>query len=721
MRAFCVAFAAVLMTGSAAAAQPPAATAPDVTLPPLRVVAPTRLPGDPLPASSIPAAVDVIPGDALRGTGATTLPQALERLPGATVSDEQGNSHQMSIGLRGFQATSVTGVPQGVSVFVDGVRVNEPTAEEVNFDLLPLDEIDRVELIRGPSAVFGRNTLGGAVNIITRRGAQAREIVPEIEAGSFGRQKYRLRFSGAEGPIDYYVGGSYFREDGWRDQSASHLGKMFAKVGLRQGGTDLTLSYQRAENRIEQPGSLPESLLRQDRRANFTGGDFFKPVFNQGTVTLRQELSDQLGLTVTGFMRALNAEQFNVNLLDQNHRTFSETVSMGATAQLTHQTEILGRRNRLVVGFDHIHSDVSVRVFEEDRLVAQIDSRVHDNSDAFGFYAEDTLDLVRDLLADGDTLIVTAGARYDWIRHDIRDDRVRARRPSATQDSIFERGSPRVGLNYNVSPALGFFISYGGGFRAPAFLELTCATPAAICPGLQAGAAPDPPIQAVKARSYEAGVRARPLPWLETDLSVFRTEVLDDIFSVSPTGTVGVFFQNIGDTRRQGVEVAARASVTQRMRAYVSYAYTEATFRDDVTLATPRATANCAGGLCTQAVKKGNELPLVPRHRLNAGVEYHLTPWLSASLSMRYVGTQRLRGDEENVERPLPDYVVFGAGLKARFKGVSGFLAVDNLFDARYETFATFAANPRAAGAPIERFLTPAPPIHLTGGLSYEF
>src|SRR5439155_5063869 len=314
MRAFGVAFAAVLMTGSAAAAQTPAPTAPDVTLPPLRVVAPTRLPGDPLPASSIPAAVDVISGDALRGTGATTLPQALERLPGATVSDEQGNSHQMSIGLRGFQATSVTGVPQGVSVFVDGVRVNEPTAEEVNFDLLPLDEIDRVELIRGPSAVFGRNSLGGAVNIITRRGEPAREIVPEIETGSFGRQKYRLRFSGAEGPIDYYVGGSYFREDGWRDQSASHLGKMFAKVGLRQGGTDLTLSYQRAENRIEQPGSLPESLLRQDRRANFTGGDFFMPVFNQGTVTLRQELSDQLGLTVTGFMRTLNAEQFNVNL-----------------------------------------------------------------------------------------------------------------------------------------------------------------------------------------------------------------------------------------------------------------------------------------------------------------------------------------------------------------------------------------------------------------------
>jgi iron complex outermembrane receptor protein len=242
-----------------------------------------------------------------------------------------------------------------------------------------------------------------------------------------------------------------------------------------------------------------------------------------------------------------------------------------------------------------------------------------------------------------------------------------------------------------------------------------------VCPGLQAGVAPDPPLKAVKARSYEAGIRARPLAWLETDVAVFRTEVIDDIFAVSPTGTVGVFFQNIGDTRRDGVEVGARARVVRGLSAYVNYAYTEATFRNDVTLATPRRTGQCNAGLCTEFVSKGNDLPLVPRHRLNAGVEYQLLPWLSATLSMRYVGTQRLRGDEENVERPLSDFVVFGAGVKARVRAVSAFLAVDNLFDARYETFGTFAANPRAAGTPIERFLTPAPPLRVTGGVSYEF
>jgi len=206
-------------------------------LPEVRVTAPARLPGSPLPLSSVPATVDIVPGDQLRATGAMTLQEALTRLPGVTLNDQQGNSWQMDLSFRGFRSTSVTGESQGLSVFVDGVRINEPTVEEVNFDLLPLDDIERLEVIRGPAAVFGRNTLGGVINIITRRGVPpVYEIVPEVEGGSFGRQKYRLRLGGASAPLDYYLAGTFFREDGWRDVSASRVGRIFAKIGLKSGG-----------------------------------------------------------------------------------------------------------------------------------------------------------------------------------------------------------------------------------------------------------------------------------------------------------------------------------------------------------------------------------------------------------------------------------------------------------------------------------------------------
>src|SRR5207247_10992116 len=147
--------------------------------------------------------------------------------------------------------------------------------------------------------------------------------------------------------------------------------------------------------------------------------------------------------------------------------------------------------------------------------------------------------LARDFLVAGSTLVLTAAGRWDWLRHDITD---RLGGPSEGQHR-FSRLDPRAGVNVNLG-AVGAYASYSEGVRAPAFLELTCAGPGAVCPGLQAGVAADPPLHAVTARSYEVGVSARPFAWLEVDGSAFRTDLSDDIFSVAPTGTTGVFFQN---------------------------------------------------------------------------------------------------------------------------------------------------------------------------------
>src|SRR5881628_2669069 len=203
-------------------------------LPEIRVIPPSA-PGA-LPPSSTPSRVDTLTGPEIRRDAPAVLPEALERLPGVSLQSEQGNRLQPDLSLRGFTISPVTGLPPGLSVFLDGVRLNEPTVEEVNFDLIPLEDVERVDVIRGPSVLFGRNTLGGALNLVTRRGEEIREIVPELAAGSFGRQQYRLRWSGEARPVDYYVSLTENHEDGFRDFTSARVSRVFAKLGVRRGG-----------------------------------------------------------------------------------------------------------------------------------------------------------------------------------------------------------------------------------------------------------------------------------------------------------------------------------------------------------------------------------------------------------------------------------------------------------------------------------------------------
>jgi iron complex outermembrane receptor protein len=351
-----------------------------------------------------------------------------------------------------------------------------------------------------------------------------------------------------------------------------------------------------------------------------------------------------------------------------------------------------------------------------------LDSKLTDNQNAFAVYLEDTFDIARHLFGARDSLILTLGVRWDWLRHDIDDQSPTEQdRASASGVSTFNRANPRFGINYNFTPSNGAYFTFGQGFRAPAFLELSCAGPAAVCPGLQAGVAQDPPLSPVRVNNYEVGARLRPWPWLGIEAAMFRADVLDDIFAVSPTGTTGLFFQNVGNTRRQGIELDAQATVARDWDVRLNYTYTQATFRSDLELTTSRLVPGCDEPPCTEPVQKGNSLPLIPRNRLNVSVDYRVMPWLTLRVSGAYVGSQWFRGDEENVEPKLSSYFLMSAGARAHYRALSAFLTINNLLNNKYETFGTFAPNAKVAGAPIEPFLTPAPPINVVGGVSYRF
>ena len=648
----------------------------------------------------------------LDARGVRSLADALEQLPGVTTSDELGATAQMDVSLRGFQVSPVIGVPQGVTVYVDGVRANEPDAHEVNFDLLPLEDVERVEVVYGPSVLLGRNALGAAVNLVTRRGGSpaAREV--EASAGSWDRYELKARAGGRHGVWDYYVGARYEREGGWREDTRSRIGTLFAKLGLLNGTWDATLSYSGADNRIFQAGSLPESVALANPRRNFTGGDYFAPQAHL-VILNAQRLVGRTQLAINAFGRSLSSDQFNANFVGEDSRQRNATRIGGGAVQLSGKLPLGARELRWLAGADADYEHVAVRIFavpgggSADSLTESVRTN-QVNAGAFGGV---NLEVVPRLTA-------TAAARYDWIRVPFED------LLDATQSGlhIFRRLSPRAGLTWSGGGGHEVFASVSRGFRAPAVVELACADPQAACP-LPFALGPDPALKPVVATTYELGWHLRGPGGGRFDASadVYRTDVRDDIFFIASTVTGG-YFQNIGATRRSGVELALQWRGPTGLRAYANYGYTRATFETTATLATTRDTAG-------ETVTPGDRLPMVPDHRVNAGLlvpilrpqEAATGVGLIAGVDARYVGRQWLRGDEENVTRRLSDYTVADLSLTLTWRDFELRGAVRNLFDRRVFTFGTFAENATAPGSPVQRWLTPGPPRHVQVSVSTDF
>ena len=170
------------------------------------VVSSTRLPDTPVDARTLPAKVTVITAEDIRKSGAKTVQEAIQWATGIVMYDGVGNAFRQTVDMRGFNGNPVP----AISVFVDGMRMNEPDFNSINFDLIPYETIERIEIIPGASAIYGKNALGGVINIITKRGTETRQVTGETVFGSFHRERYAINSSGTVGKWDYY--GNFSRE-----------------------------------------------------------------------------------------------------------------------------------------------------------------------------------------------------------------------------------------------------------------------------------------------------------------------------------------------------------------------------------------------------------------------------------------------------------------------------------------------------------------------------
>ena len=694
--------AILIATPAAVIAQKPDSLPKDtVTLAPV-VVNATRLPAVHDVVRGLTGRTATLEGSDLDARGVRTLADALEELPGVTTSDEFGAPAQLDVTVRGFQVSPTVGLPQGITVYVDGVRVNEPDANEVNFDLLPLEDVERVEVIYGPSVLFGRNSLGAAVNLVTHRGERPGTRAGEISGGSYGRYEAKFQAGDRHGIWDYYIGARYEHEDGWRQKTQSRIGTVFAKLGLLTATWDATLSYSGAANKINQAGSIPEHVAANRPDSNFSS-DYFAPLSHLVTLNAQRKVgAAQLALNLFG--RTLVTDQFNGNADPPDSRQRNHERIGGGAVQLTGRARLAGRPLRWFGGADGDYSHTVVGLYavpagEQDSLTDSVRAK----QVSLGAFAGASWELAPAFAA---TLV----ARYDYIRLPYED----LLEPDQSGVNTFRRVSPRLGLSWTGLTNHEVYASASRGFRAPALIEIACSDPAAACP-LPFALGADPPLKPVVATTYELGWHTRrPVAGWTLGADVYLTDVRDDIFFVAPTPTTG-YFQNIAATRRAGFEASLRWVSAAGIQVYANYGYTRATFETTAVLSTGREPGN-------ETVMPGDRMPLIPSHRVNAGIAVPaFKDRLRLRADARYVGQQFFRGDEENVETRLPDYAIADVSAEATLGRYEIRLMVPNVLNTKYTPFGTFAENPTEPGSPVQRFLTPGQPRHLLASVSVKF
>ncbi len=592
--------------------------------------------------------------------------------------------------MRGFSGQPVT----TTTVILDGVRVNNPDFNGVNWDLIPVKDLEGIQVLPGTASVFGKNALAGVVNLQTKRGGPVPEAKIEVAGGSFGRQRYRGSFGGPVGDFDYYLGFTQDFANGFRDASDSDVRQLFAKVGrpIPTLGTDITLSYLYVDDHLERAGSLPEESISEvcpsisiDRTANCTPGDFADRTLNQGILNVRQEIPAGFSVALNGYVRDLDQETFDIFLSGGSGEFFLDILTGGGTVQVTHEATPFDRRNLFVAGMEYTSSDFDSKSSFEFMGFSSLSERDTDEQ-VLGFFFQDSFDLIPEVL------ILSGGGRYDWDRIDFTD------RLDRSKDRVltFQRFNPMAGLTWiatNPDPEVVVYFSYSEGFRSPTVDEI-------FSFGFPFEDNPD--LEPATSRTFELGTRTRLGEYFEGTLALFQTDVDDEImFDFNPM-TGGGKNENVDDTRRRGIELTLRGQYRGVVDGFLNYSYIKATFETDTLLS-------------SGPVRKGKDIPLVPRNRLGLGINVYPIEGLTFSLTGLYVGEQFLLEDEANVIKPLDAYGVMNGRVSYRRGPLTFFIQGENILDAEYESWGRFDAFRNT------RFLVPAPGANFFAGAILEF
>jgi iron complex outermembrane recepter protein len=747
---------------------------PSLTLPPLTIIGTSPLLGSGVDRDTVPAETNALKGDDLTrgGTAPPDPVRALnEQVGGVNLDSASGNPYQPSLFYHGFEASALQGTPQGLAVYVNGVRFNQAFGDTVNFDLLPNMAIDQMNL-EGSNPVFGLNALGGALNVRLKNGFTYQGGEIEASGGSFDTLGLNFQYGKQSGDTAVYVAASGMHQDGWRDLQSSNLENFYGDIGWRGNTGELHFNVLAANTVLNGPGTSPVELLAADPAAQFTGPNQISNRFVQISLSGNLQISDTVSIQAATYFNNFLQRVTNGNapndtpcndgsgLLcsDSGYSTtlggitipaflgatplaYSEldnqttnTNGYGASIQATDTQTVFGFANHLVGGisFDGAQTEFTAasyiggitpisRVFigpgvniDEPGTNQPVRVAIGDAYD--GAFAADTFNV-------SDRLALTVSGRFNAAEIGLNDQNG----GDLTGNHAYARFNPAAGVTYKVTPWLTAYAGYAEANRAPTPSELSCASPADSC-SLANFFVGDPNLKQVVSHTVEAGLRGGVTigdgDRLSYNLGFYRSNLDDDIVFVNSVTLNRAFFTNVGQTRRQGVDAGIQYKAP-RWSAYLAYSYTDATYQSGFVEAAGNNPAADANG--NIAINPGDRLPGVPVHQAKVGLTWHVTgQWTIGAVLIAQSG-QYLFGDAANLTPQLPGFVTLNLSTSYQLTPHMQFFAsVENVTDAKYYTYGTFSPTTsvylaQAPNATNPRAYSPAAPIGGFGGVRILF
>ncbi len=680
---------ALLAAGRASAAsdgEPPEDPAPIEVLDSLTVTD-TRLRDQALaadgPERTVPAHVTVVGRDEIERAGVHTLQDLLATEAGVILFDEIGDDVSKTFDLRGFAGS-------GTRVFLNGAPLNDPRNNTLALELVPLGQLERVEITRGSTAALaGGGSEAGVINLWTRRGGALAGSLTAA-GGGFDTLDMGGSLAGRIGATDLALSGSLYETGGFRLNAGGELARLAVDLGWElAAGKRLDLSVVGGAGDFGNPGALTLAEYRADpRRSPFNALDFTDESFTQAALNFTSALGEQWSIAVNLYARDRGTEALTTGRAAPAFGGFlldADTTVTGSTLQLGRAGGASASGSYLSLGLEWLDGDTDAAGFgtppDDLDLVspAGLASRNTTERRAVGLYLQERWQIAP-------RLTLTAGARYDRDEVAYRED---FPSPGNTGARHFNELSVRAGIARAVGRRHTLYASVGEGFLPPTVEELFSFPLFGSNPALR----PE------DSRTVEVGFRGR---WSgrAVDLALFQVDTVDEIV-FDPDSPLGLFGANvnIGEARRRGLEASARAALGERLSAFAHLTLMDAEFGN--------------------GVNAGNTLPLVPEERLSVGLDVSLPLDLDLRAVALHVGDQVLDNDDANGAARLDAYAVVNARLTWSPGALALFLDARNLFDERYATRGIFAFDFQTFTN--ATFVTPAPGRRVMGGLEWRF